>query len=161
MTHRATTDESEPNQVAQMFEEILGTLPSGCGSLQRKEEGKEAPAEVSVIPSNVASAQFGAMFFSGKLYGAFFGRAPFLTTYEAPWELNLGRHDGFDRQLGALKKMCEAVVAGSCEHRIGIFSLTGTITASDGTRFRVVDIPMFHPRRVRTSIIYEPYDRKS
>jgi hypothetical protein len=114
-----------------------------------------------MIPFNGASAQFGAMFFGGALYGAFFGREPFLTTYEAPWELHLGRRDGFDKHLGALKKMCEAVVAGRCDHRIGIFSITGTITARDGSLFRVVDLPMFHPRRVPTRIIYEAYDRKS
>ena len=144
-----------------MFEEILAALPSGCASLQRKGERKEFPEEVCVVPSNGSSAQFGAMFFGGMLYGAFFGRAPFLTTYEAPWELNLGRRDGFDKQLGALKKMCEAVVAGRCEHRIRMLSLVGIISASDGSTFRVDDLLAFHRRRLRKTLIYEPYERGS
>lgn len=160
MTLETTPDQSEPNQVAKVFAEILSALPSGCASLQWKEEGKEAPEEVSVLPSNAASAQFGAIFFGGSLYGAFFGREPFLTTYEAPSELHLSRRDGFDKHLGRLKKMCEAVVAGRCDHRVGLFSITGTIAVSDESPLRVVDLPMFHPRRVRTRIIYEPYDRR-
>ncbi len=156
-----TNDRAEPTQVARMFEEVLATLPYGCASVEQKEEGKDAPAEVSIIPSNPAAAQFGAMFFGGKLYAAFFGREPFFTTYEAPWELNLCRRDGFDKELGALKKMCEAVVAGRCEHRVTLFRLVGVISAYDGSVFHVGDIPVFHPRRLRATIIYEPYHQSS
>src|SRR5207344_1107106 len=102
--------------------------------------------------SNGTSAQFGEMFLDGRLYGAFFGHEPFFTTYECPWELKLGLHDGFDKQLEALKKMCEAVIAGRCEHRVTRFTLVGTITAGDSGTFRVVNIPIFHPRRLRTRI---------
>jgi hypothetical protein len=161
MTIRAVNDQSEANQVARVFEEILATLPHGCASLQQKEEGEKAPAEVSIIPSNEASAQFGAMFFDRRLYAAFFGRGLFFTTYESPWELNLRSRDGFDRQLGALKKMCEAVVAGRCEHRASTLSLLGTIRASDGSMFRVRDLLIFHPRRLRGTTIYQPYARVS
>jgi hypothetical protein len=154
-------DQAEPAEVARMFEEVLSTLPHACASVQQKEEGKDAPAEVSIIPSNPAAAQFGAMFFSGKLYAAFFGREPFFTTYEAPWELNLRRQDGFDKELGALKKMCKAVLAGRCEHRVKIFRLVGVISAHDGSVFRVGDLPVFHPRRQRGTIIYEPYHQSA
>lgn len=143
-----------------MFDEVLATLPSGCASLQRKEEEKDAPAELAIVPANEASARFGAIFFGGKLYAAFLEREPFSTTYEVPWELNLHRTDGVEKQLAALRKMCEAVVAGRCEHLVTTFSLLGTIRAADGSVFRVCDIPCFHPRRLRTRIIYDPYYRE-
>lgn len=72
-------------------------------------------------------------------------------------ELNLRCSDDLDKHFAVLKKMCEAVVAGKCQHRIGTLSLTGTISASDGTKFRVVDLPVFHPRLVRKKVVYEPY----
>ncbi len=158
MNFQTTSNQPEADQVAHMFQEILSTLPSGCAVLQRKEEGKKAPAEVSIIPSNAASAEFGAMFFGGTLYAAFFGRDSSFTTYESPWELQLTLSDGFETQLGVLKKMCEAVVSGSCEHRITTFSLLGTVRASDGSTFRIRNIPIYHPRRLRRTVIYEPYD---
>lgn len=97
------------------------------------------------------------MFFDGHLYGAFFGRKPFFTTYESPWELRLSRADGLDKHVAVLKKMCEAVAAGTCEHRITVLSVSGTIRVDDGRVFRVLDLPVFHPRRVRKTIVYEPY----
>ena len=159
MTTRLASDQDAANQVAQMFQEILATLPSGCASLLliEEEEGKDHPAAVSLLPSNAASAPFGALFFSGRLYGAFFGRPPFITNYEAPWELNLRCSDDLEKHFAVLKKMCEAVVAGKCQHRIGTLSLTGTIRASDGSIFRVVDLSVFRPRLVRKIVVYEPY----
>ena len=159
MTIGPVTDQSELSQVARMFEEIVATLPPGCATLRCKEEGEKAPAEVAILPVNEGSAEFGAMFFGRRLYGAFFGREPLWTTYEAPWELNLDRRDGVEKQLAALRKMCEAVVAGRCEHLVTMFSLLGTIRAADGSVFRVCDLPCFHPRRLRERIVYEPYDR--
>ena len=159
MKTRLASDQDAANQVAQIFQEILATLPSGCASLLHieEEEGKDHPAEVSLLPSNAASAPFGASFFSGRLYGAFFGRPPLITNYEAPWELNLRCSDDLEKHFAVLKKMCEAVVAGKCQHRIGTLSLTGMIRASDGSIFRVVDLSVFRPRLVRKIVVYEPY----
>ncbi|PYQ41948.1 MAG: hypothetical protein DMG99_09925 [Acidobacteria bacterium] len=104
MKTRLASDQDAANQVAQIFQEILATLPSGCASLLHieEEEGKDHPAEVSLLPSNAASAPFGASFFSGRLYGAFFGRPPLITNYEAPWELNLRCSDDLEKITGAV-----------------------------------------------------------
>ncbi len=157
MSARIAADESNASLVAQLFEEIIAILPSGCATVQQKDQGKDRPAEVTVLPTNSGSAQFGALFFDGQLYGAFFGREPFFTTYESPWELNLRCSDGLDQQLAALKEMCAAVVAGRCEHRIRVFCVTGTIRG-DKSIFRVCNIPVFHPPRLRARIAYEAYE---
>jgi len=53
--------------------------------------------------------------------------------------------------------MCLAVIAGKCEHRLGLMSVRGTIIVGAQEVYRVTDLPVFHPRRLRQLIQYAPY----
>jgi hypothetical protein len=148
--------ETDADQIVRFFEEILSKLPSGACSLRRKDKDRRSCAEVALIPTNESSAEFGAMFHDEKLYGTFFGRDRFFTTYEVPWELKLELSDGIGKQLAALNDMCQAVIAGMCEHRVTKFSVLGVIRPSAENVYRVWNLGI-HPRRQRMAILYSPY----
>jgi hypothetical protein len=119
------------NLVKGLFQNILESLPAGCASL-RVDPIKEADFfGMSLVPANERSAEFGAMAFGEGLYSLFFGKSPTFTNFECPWEINLPRSAGLDRQLDVLAKMCFAVIAGRCEHRFERRSTRGVIYVSE------------------------------
>ncbi len=151
---------STRDQVMGLFQQILDILPAGCASL-RVDPGKDADDfGVSVVPTNERSAEFGAMLFGSRLYSVDFGKEPTFTTFECPWEINLPRSAGLDRQLDVLAKMCLAVIAGRCEHRFERRSTRGVINVSEGEVYRVGDMHigrLFRPRRNPEVLQYAPY----
>jgi len=144
-----------------LFQNVLATLPTGCATLKRESiRGNPKDFTVALIPSNESSAEFGATMFGGELYSAHFGRGEIFTTYEAPWELKLPRSARLDQQLSALSKMCRAVIAGRCEHRLERRSTRGQIFVSETEIYRVADMGvglLFRPRKNVEVTTYAPY----
>jgi hypothetical protein len=148
------------NLVKGLFHNILESLPAGCASL-RVDPIKEADFfGMSLVPANERSAEFGAIVFGDALYSVDFGRKPTFTCFECPWEINLPRSAGLDRQLDVLAKMCLAVTAGKCEHRFERRSTRGVIYVSEKEAYRVRDMhlmTLFRPRRNPRTLQYAPY----
>lgn len=143
-------------RVGRLFDDALATLPSGCAQVECRKPRNEI-LEMALVPGNERSAEFGAIFLDQELYAAFFGRGKLFTTYECPWEFNLRRSDGFEKQLAVLEKMCLAVIAGRCEHRLGRWTTRGTIYVDEQEVFRVTDLLTFRLQRPRLLIQYAPY----
>jgi len=156
MNQPIDTSSTVQKQLGRLFDDISATLPSRCAHIECKNPRKEI-IEMALVPGNEDSAEFGAIFLDGDLYAAFFGRGKLSTTYECPWEFNLRRSDGLEKQLAVIERMCLAVIAGRCEHRLGRLSIRGTINVSEQEVYQVTDLPLFPPRRQRQLIQYAPY----
>jgi hypothetical protein len=146
--------------VTMLFEDILATLPESCASLEIQPQEGFNGFSVALIPSNKRSAEFGAMVLEGSLYTAFFGKAPTFTDFECPWELGLRRSSGLPPQLDVLRRMCLAVVAGKCEHRLERTSTRALIYVSETEIYQGGDSPLLgwlRPRRTIEAIHYAPY----
>ncbi len=156
MSQSINTVSDVQKQVRRLFDNIAATLPLGCAHVEHKQSRKEI-VEMALVPKNEQAAEFGAIFLDGDLYAAFFGRGKISTTYECPWDLHLRQSDGFHKQLAVMEKMCLAVIAGKCEHRLGRLSIRGTIYVGGQEVYGVRDLPIFHPRRQRQLIQYAPY----
>ena len=156
MSQAVNTVSDVQKQVRRLFDNIAATLPLGCAQVECRQPREEI-VEMALVPKNEEAAEFGATFLDGDLYAAFFGRGKISTTFECPWDLHLRKSDGFHRQLAVLEKMCLAVIAGRCEHRLGRLSIRGTIYVGEREVYGVRDLPIFHPRRQRQLIQYAPY----
>lgn len=104
-------------------------------------------------PANRESAEFSAHTEDGyALVDVSFGRG---TTFELPWEAKLPNDASFEMILEAVKAIALAVIAGKCEDRLGLLSITGVIRVDEKQVLKVRDClhPNLHPRVVR----YAPY----
>jgi hypothetical protein len=150
---------SAESQVVRLFKDILATLRAGCAHAESKNPRKGI-TDVAFVPTNDRAAKFGAVFFDEDLYAVFFGGAKRLSQYESPWEIKLKRSDGSDKQLAVIERMCLAVIAGRCEHRVKRWGVQGTIKVSEKEVYSITDLgilEILRPHRSTEVVKYEPY----
>jgi len=136
----------------QLFRRLLVDLPAGTARFNEYRVPKNDGTVIEIIPSKPECASFGVHLDDGVALVDFsFGR---LGTWELPYE-SRNRRPSADELVVEVEQMARAVMAGKCDERRGLFSLTSRIYVGDYT-YKVVDVPMLPipPFGLRT---YAPY----
>jgi hypothetical protein len=158
VTKSADIPDKDGRRVAQLFEDVLATLPAGAATLETRRTHDDRATIITLKPSNKKSSAVSVhMEDGGKFVDVSLGE---LTTLEFPWEAHLPKDPSFDLVLEEMKKICLAVIAGHCEHRFGFLGIRGTIRVG-GEVYRCTHF--FYPRLCPKTVRYEPYlpaDRK-
>ena len=143
-------------ELRNVIEEVLSTFPQGSAHLQSK-SGKDGGIVISIIPTNPHAAPMGAHGENGlALVDFWFGE--FGTTWELPIEGQNPRGTKLE-VLAELRQLCNAILDGHCEEKIGLFSTAGIIHVGKET-YAIRNFFYLHWRRFFTGkrrIQYQPY----
>jgi hypothetical protein len=156
MPLRAYESANLEEELVALFKHLIADLPPNTAVLDLRRGPQKDDGVVAVLtPTNPAAASVVAHAVNGfGIVDFSFGEYP--PTWELPFE---GRNTKANKNelLQEVEEMCQAVIAGNCEHKRGLLSIRGSIQVGSWP-YRVTNLLVFRAvPPLRGTRKYEPY----